>query len=54
MSKRFKAGDKVKVEGKGKAIFTIVSEYQHKTDDGWFMRDEDGKHRVFLDSQVLG
>ena len=47
------AGDVVLVKGKGKQRFTLRERYQYRTTEGWFMRDEEQRHRVFPTSSIV-
>jgi hypothetical protein len=51
--RKHKPGDVVRIEGKGKKKFTLKAEYQYRTVDGWFMRDEEQRHRVFPTSMIV-
>lgn len=46
-------GDVVRIEGKGKQRFTLREPYQYRTTEGWFMRDEEERHRVFPTSMIV-
>lgn len=48
-----KAGDYVSIKGKGKQRFKLVEPYQYRTTEGWVMRDEEERHRVFPNSLIL-
>ncbi len=48
-----KAGQVVGVKGKGKQRFTLRERYQYKTTEGWTMRDEEQRHRVFPTSLIV-
>ncbi len=47
------AGDVVLVQGKGKQRFILRERYQYRTTEGWFMRDEEQRHRVFPTSSII-
>jgi len=46
-------GDKVKIRGKGRQVFTIVEDYHYRTIDGWYMLDAEQRHRCFPTSLIV-
>ncbi len=47
-----KAGQVVGIKGKGKQRFSLRERYQYRTTEGWTMRDEEQRHRVFPTSLI--
>ena len=48
-----KKGQVVRIKGKGEQRFSLRAPYQYRTTEGWYMRDEEQRHRVFPTSLII-
>ncbi len=48
-----KTGQTVGIKGKGKQRFKLREPYQSQSGDGWGMRDEEQRHRVFPTDMIV-